>query len=179
MLTARVEWESLARMKSERFIRFAAGMFIIALAMYWLLYTTDRRLRVGKGPWAVQFTTNHAGEPMLIIHQPTLDITNRTIEFAGETVPPNFQPVTLRFDTPQAVPAPVPFGRWIYHDLMYLPGVVTFDLFPSTTNVASPRHEIELLPAGIYINRTPHDWQQAEPWRVDTQAKRDWPTRKR
>ncbi len=166
-------------MKSRAAIGFVAGTFLIALAMYGLLYYGDGRLRVGRGPWEVQFTTNLAGEPMLVIAQPALGIAQHTLEFAGESLPSQFRPVTLRFADVQAVPAPVPFGRWIYHDLMYLPGVVTFDLFPQGTNAAAPRHEVELLPAALYINRVAHDWRRDTTLRLAPVDKRHWPMRRR
>ena len=60
------------------------------------------------------------------------------------------------------VKQPVPFGKVIYEDLTFLPGVVTFDLFG---------HEIELLPRALIANKKQVAWQSGVT--VDL-----WPTNK-
>ena len=139
-------------------LKFAGAMFVIALVVYGALYSLDRQARERKGPWVVRFATNAVGEPLLEINQGHLGVARQRVVFAGETLPPGFLPATKRFDRPEAKGTRVPFGRWIYHDLMYLPGVVTFDLFVVDVNGTRRRHEVELAPRGLWVNRREHKW---------------------
>ena len=44
--------------------------------------------------------------------------------------------------------------------LTYLPGAVTFNLFGKEANgTAGMRHEVELIQAGLVVDRHRHDWQ--------------------
>ena len=62
----------------------------------------------------------------------------------------------------EKVKTPVPFGKVIFEDLTFLPGVVTFDLFG---------HEIELLPRTLIVNKRGIPWQSGVT--IDL-----WPTNK-
>lgn len=148
-------------------------MFVVALVIYGVLYPLDQRARGRKGPWEVRFATNAAGEPLLEISQKYLGVAQRRVVFAGEMAPAGFVPVTMRFDQPRTNGTPVPFGRWIYHDLMYLPGVVTFDLFVAEANGTRRRHEVELAPRGLWVNRREHSWKGGL-LKVEAREKRNW-----
>lgn len=145
-------------MKRDSLLKWAIPMFLIALVGYVILYNFDQRLRDRNGPWETSFLTNSMGECVLEIRQPSLGFNSASLIFAGETSPTNFTPSILRFAESQPVPAPLPFGQWIYHDLMYLPGVVTMDLFPDLRDGKPVRHEVELLPRVLLVNRKEHRW---------------------
>ena len=59
-------------------------------------------------------------------------------------------PTVVQFDSPQHLETP--YGRVRFHDLTYLPGTITLDLFG---------HEIEMLPRTLFINT------KEVPWRND------------
>ncbi|MBR89797.1 MAG: hypothetical protein CMO66_00780 [Verrucomicrobiales bacterium] len=133
-------------------------MFAVALAGYGLLYSLDSELRRGAGPWEMDFAVSGAGEPVVRIRQEGLGISGFEIEFPDEAMPEGFVPKTLRFDEVAPRNTPVPFGRWVYHDLTILPGVVTLELFPEINGTR--RHEVELVPRRLFVNRKGHEWQR-------------------
>jgi hypothetical protein len=135
-----------AEPRKENIFKHAAVAFAITLVGYLLFYSCDARLRTKKGPWVVEFSaaTNH--EPLLIINQPALGIQNVRIRLSGEQVTNTLSAVT--FDRPKGIE--VPYGRIRFHDLTYLPGTVTLDLFG---------HEIEMLPRTLVINTKEQPWQ--------------------
>lgn len=145
-------------MQRDSLLKWAIPMFLIALAGYILLFSFDRRLREKKGPWEVSFTTNTMGECVIEIRQPSIGVNKLSLIFGGETAPTNFAPATVRFAESTPIPAPLPFGQWIYHDLMYLPGVVAMDLFPDQRDGMPVRHQVELLPRTLKINRKEYRW---------------------
>ena len=147
-------------------LKFAGAMFVVALAGYAMLYMLDDATRHQQGAWEVQFTTNKMGEPALRIGQAGLVVSNLVIEFAGERVPEGFKPVIRQFDRPETNGALVPFGRWIYHDLMYMPGVITLELFADVADGKTNRHEIELSSRTLVVNREEHLWTEAGPLRL-------------
>ena len=160
----------------DRLWPFALGMAAVALAVYVFSYTGDQPLRHKDGGWQVAFTTNSVGAPLLRIDLPSKGITNCTVVFEGETVPPDFQPLTTNFTDPTHLPVPVPFGNWFYADLTYLPGAVTFNLFGAEANgTAGQRHEVELIQAGLVVNRKRHDWRPGQAISAATSDKADWP----
>lgn len=124
--------------------------FVLALVFYFIAYAWLSKRQTGQGPWQVVFTNNLAGVPALVITQPKLGLTNVTLLFPEEKIPATNTTGLVLFDTPQK---PVPFGTLLYDDLMFLPGIVTFDLFG---------HEIELQRRVLVLNRTEHPWQSGE-----------------
>ena len=44
---------------------FVVGMFVIAIVVYAIFYSTDQTLRSKDGGWEITFTTNQMGTPML------------------------------------------------------------------------------------------------------------------
>ena len=120
--------------------------FVLSVIFYFLAYGWISRWQTGRGPWQVEFTTNHAGMAQIIIAQPTLGLSNITVRFEGETLAATNRPGLVLFSKPRQ---PTPFGELIYDDLMQQPGVVTLDLFG---------HEVELLPKHLILNRQPVNW---------------------
>jgi hypothetical protein len=120
--------------------------FVAALVFYFIAYSWLNRKQTASGPWQVQFTTNAAGIPELVIQQTNRGIANVHVRFAGETLSPRQQVGLVEFRKPQT---PTPFGAVIYDDLMFLPGTVTLDCFG---------HEVELLPRTLVLNRKPVAW---------------------
>ena len=124
--------------------------FLLALAGYVLFYTAIEHRRTRNGPWQVTFTRSAAGEPVLVVNQPKLAITNAQVAFPGESLPSGTTTATLTFRQPQPVPYDVPFGKCVFMDTTFLPGTVTFQLFG---------HEIELLPRVLVIDHQEHPWR--------------------
>ncbi len=153
---------------------FVAGMFVLALGVYVLLYSTDQNLRSKDGGWQVTYTTNQVGTPMLVVNLSSAGIADRAVIFNGETVSAGFRPFTTNYVTPTHLPVAVPFGQWFHGDLTYLPGVVTFNLFGADANATGPRHEVELQKRGLVVNRKRHDWN-GPPVELSPADKRDWP----
>lgn len=126
-------------------VAFAIVLGLYLAAFYGLEYRRHR-----KGPWEVIFSITN-GAPLVEVRQPRLGIERVRLSFGDERAT-NTTPAAqmVRFDAPRR---PVPFGRVIYEDLTFLPGVVTFDLFG---------HEIELLPRALVVNRRRRPWRSGE-----------------
>jgi len=118
---------------------FCIVAFLYFVAFYGLEYARQR-----KGPWEVAFQTDARGNPTLAITQPALGLRDVKIVFHEEKATNSIARVA--FDRPLR---PLPFGKVIYEDLTFLPGVVTFDLFG---------HEIELLPRILIANKKEMRW---------------------
>jgi hypothetical protein len=121
--------------------------FVAALVFYLIAYSWLTKKQTANGPWQVQFTTNAAGIPELIIQQTNRGIANVRVRFVGESLSPTQTVGFVEFRKPQAH---TPFGEVIYDDLMFLPGTVTLDCFG---------HEVELLPRTLVLNRKPVAWK--------------------
>ncbi|MDX1950991.1 MAG: hypothetical protein SFY81_02340 [Verrucomicrobiota bacterium] len=126
-------------------LKHFTGVFLGALVLYVLLFSCDAHLRSRKGPWEVTFQTNNFGNPALLVNQHSLGVTNLQIILEGETAT-NQLPQTIQFTNPRLQP---PFGRVRFHDLTYLPGTLTFDLYG---------HEVELLPRALFLNLKEFQW---------------------
>ena len=105
--------------------------FVALLALYLAAFYGMEEFRRHSGPWEVVFEKSVEGSPAIAVSQPSRGLHNFKIVFHGEATTNSGAPV--RFDR---VKQPVPFGKVIYEDLTFLPGVVTFDFFG---------HEVELL----------------------------------
>ena len=167
--------ETAAQPPRDNMLPFVVGMFVIAIAVYAIFYSTDQTLRSKDGGWEVTFTTNQMGMPVLQLSLPSKGIENCSVVFKGEKLPPDFKPVTTNLVTPTQLPVAVPFGQWFYADLTYLPGVVTFNFFGEDGNATGRRHEVELLQRGLVVNRKKHDWKTALKIEVSPKDKKDWP----
>ncbi|MEW6303645.1 MAG: hypothetical protein AB1705_09255 [Verrucomicrobiota bacterium] len=139
-------------MDSLTMFKRAALVFAVTLVLYFTTFSWMEHRRTRKGPWEITFTSTN-GTPVVVITQPALNISDVQLQFPGETLPPTNFSARVEFRQPQQWPFPVPFGRCIYQDLTFLPGVVTFDLFG---------HEIELMPRTLVIDHAEHPWQNGE-----------------
>jgi hypothetical protein len=132
-------------------------LFAAVLALYLILFYGIEQIRRRKGGWVVDFQGGPGGTPALVVSQGSLAVSNITLLFHGESLTNSSGQV--RFDRVQR---PLPFGRVIYEDLTFLPGVVTFDLFG---------HEIELVPRVLVADKREIPWQSGST--IDL-----WPTNK-
>ena len=133
-------------MKSDRLGKHLLIAFVIALVAYVGFYQLDKWLRLRRGPWLVTFASEQ-GTPVLKVSEPRLNIADVQIAFPGESVT-NTAPVAWTFD--DVSKTNLPFGKIIFHDLTYLPGTMTMNLFG---------HEIELLPRTLVVNRKEVAWE--------------------
>jgi hypothetical protein len=131
--------------KEDNILKHAAFAFVIALVGYVIFYSCDAHLRTRKGPWIVEFQSNTNGEPLLVINQPQLDIHGVRILLQGEKA--TNAPGVVRFESPAQLHPP--YGRVRFHDLTYLPGTITLDLYG---------HEIEMLPRALFLNTKEMSW---------------------
>ena len=134
-----------------------ALLFFCVLALYFGVFQGIEFLRHRKGAWVIDFQTASDGSPALNVSQPALGLSNFTLVVRGETMTNAAGQVS--FDR---VLRPVPFGRVIYEDLTFLPGVLTFDLYG---------HEVELLPRFLVADKQQIPWQSGAS--IDL-----WPTNK-
>jgi hypothetical protein len=128
----------------DNIFKHAIIAFALALLGYIFFFSCDAHLRTTKGPWIVEFTTTN-NDPLLVINQPALHIENVRIQLVGEKT--TNAPATVRFDKPFGIQ--LPYGRVRFHDLTYLPGTITLDLFG---------HEIEMIPRALFINTNEVAW---------------------
>ncbi len=147
-LTPRNASQNAARVKKSGRPTFLSITitFVAALVFYLIAYSWLTRKQTASGPWQVEFTTNAAGVPELVIQQTNRGIANVHVRFVGENLSLTQQLASVEFRKPQT---PTPFGEVIYDDLMFLPGTVTLDCFG---------HEVELLPRTLVLNRKPIAW---------------------
>lgn len=118
----------------------------LAVIFYFIAYGWLSRRQSGKGPWQVVFATNATGVPSLTISQPALAISNVVIRFPGESIGASNGTGTAAFNKPRT---PTPFGRVVYDDLMFQPGVVALDCFG---------HVVEMLPRALGLNGVAFNW---------------------
>ena len=134
-------------MKASRPFRTLLILFALVLAFYLASFYGVEYLRHRKGPWVMRFDRATDGTPIVEISQPHLGINGTRIVFRGEVYTNAAETVSFALPEPTR---PVPFGRVIYEDLTFLPGVVTLDLFG---------HEIELVPRTLVVNRLGLAWE--------------------
>ena len=118
-------------------------LFAAVLLSYLAVFNGIEWLRHRKGPWRAAFETN--AHPVVRITQPYLK-ASAVLEFPDEKAT---NTGTVAFDKPKKQ---LPYGKLLYEDLTFLPGVVTFDLFG---------HEIECLPRVMIVNKQEIRWDQA------------------
>ena len=122
-------------------------LFLSVLVLYLLVYSGIEYSRHRKGAWEVNFLTDSQGNPSIVVYQPKLNLSSVEVVFLGEKVARTNVSERVLFDRPKK---PVPFGKVIYEDLTFLPGVVTFDFFG---------HELELLPRVMIANKREVPWK--------------------
>jgi hypothetical protein len=135
-------------MKSDNLLRHVWIPFAIAVVVYVVFYGGIEHRRTRNGPWQVTFRTDAGGEPILLINQPKLAITNLQITFVGETNSISTNALMV-LDTPKPVPYDIPFGKCVFMDTTFLPGTIVFDLFG---------HEIQLIPRVLTIDKKDIPW---------------------
>lgn len=136
-------------MKSDGPMKHFILAFLLAVICYAFFYHNIENRRTRKGPWEITFTNDVSGNAALLINQPRLAITNAQIVFTNQRVGAGFTPATLVFSQPRPVPYTLPLGSCIFMDTTFLPGTVTLQLF---------KHEIELLPRVLVVDRQEHPW---------------------
>jgi hypothetical protein len=143
-------------MRSDLFKHVALAA-LIAVVLYAIAFWGIEHRRTRNGPWEVTFAVAESGEAAVLINQPRLGIAQVRLVFADQPAPANPLSQTRRFAQPQPVPFDLPFGRCIYMDTTFLPGVVTFDFFD---------HEVELLPRTLIVDKREMAWRTGEAIRV-------------
>jgi hypothetical protein len=123
-----------------------AMTFVLAVVFYALAYSLMMKKQRGKGPWQVNFTTNSAGIPQLVIAQPSLGISNVTVQFLEERLATTNRTGLVAFAQPRQS---TPFGYVAYDDLMFQPGAVALDCFG---------HVVEMIPAALGLNGVRLGW---------------------
>jgi hypothetical protein len=136
-------------MKSDGVLKHLLIAFLIAVAVYALSFAGIEYRRARKGPWQVTFTNSPLGEPVVVVNQSWLALTNIQLIFVGEPSSAKNVAVSMRFDQPRPVPFDLPFGKCIFMDTTFLPGTITFQLFG---------HEIELMPRVMMIDHEEKQW---------------------
>jgi hypothetical protein len=121
--------------------------FVCAVIFYAFAWSWLNKRQTGHGPWDVNFSTNSAGVPQLIIAQSSLGLSNVIVRFEGETLAPTNSTGVVSFRQPKA---PTPFGRVVYDDLMFQPGSVAVDCFG---------HIVEMIPRAIILNSVSNGWR--------------------
>lgn len=144
-------------MRSILSLKAVLVVFVLAAGFYFASFFGIEYLRRRGGPWEASFGATESGDALVTVAQARRGLTGVRLVFHGER--PTNGMGEVRFDRVQR---PVPFGRVLYEDLTFLPGVVTLDLFG---------HEVELLPRALIVNRQPVPWQNG--MTVDL-----WPTNK-
>jgi hypothetical protein len=136
-------------MGADNPLKHFVAAFVLAIVCYSAFYYGIEYRRARKGAWQVAFAHNASGEPVVLVNQPALAITNVTLSFPGETSSSTNADDKPYFGQPRPVPYPVPFGQCIFMDTTFLPGTLTFRLFD---------HEIELLPRVLMIDHDEYAW---------------------
>ena len=149
--------DSLTAMNTSLGPRNILMLFAGVLVLYLGLFYGLEHFRNRKGGWSVEFESAAGTPPTVRISHAALGLSNVTLRLQGESTTNVMQRVT--FDH---VLRPVPFGRVLYEDLTFLPGVLTFDLFG---------HEVELVPRILMVDKREVPWQPGAT--VDL-----WPTNK-
>ncbi len=149
-LTHLLHSQKLERMKTERLPKILLIAFVFALVIYLPTFGLMQSCRTSKGPWHVQFSTDTAGTPALLIEHPRLNVSQKLI-FPDQKISQTNLAQPFVFDDPTKTNAP--FGDIVFEDLTFLPGTVTFNFFG---------HEVELLPRVLIIDKQEHPWKSGE-----------------
>ncbi len=140
-------------------LRFSLGklvrLFLAVFLLYGILYKAADYGRGRMGPWILTFDEAPSGSPRVTINHDKLQIRGVQIVADGDAaVPDGRGPATVRFRSPADEPS---FGKVLFTDLTFLPGVITLDFFG---------HEVEILPRVLVINRKSFAWSQAKEFRL-------------
>jgi hypothetical protein len=141
------------RLRKDNPAKHFITAFLVAAVLYVVAYAWIEHRRNRKGPWEVTFAGDRT-PPEMVINQPWLRISNVVIAFPDGQLSLSGTQASMRFDQARPVPYAVPFGTCVFMDTTFLPGTVSF------TNVF--RHDIELLPRVLIIDRQEHSWKSGE-----------------
>ena len=137
-------------MRFDGLLKHLAIAFGLALGIYIIAYWGIESRRYAKGPWEVRFEQSTNGNPVMVVNQPALKISDVKFEFQGAPLGTNTLPQTVKFDQPRQWPYPAGFGEVIFEDLTFQPGTVTLVCYGN---------EIELIPRVMMVNRRQYVWK--------------------
>ena len=133
-------------MKTDGLLKHVAITLAASVIFYIVCFAWIEHRREFKGPWEITFQTDSLGVPTLLIAEPALNISKK-ISFPNEKTSSANLSQTVRFDQPVTA---LPFGLLLFQDPTFLPGTLTINLF---------RHEIELLPRVLNVDKKEISWQ--------------------
>lgn len=143
-------------------VHFLAAFLVVVFLYFGIFYGLEY-LQTYRGPWQITFANTDGGHPLMVIRQPHLGIHAVRIKFIDAPPTALSKPRTVRFSHPRE---PVPFGKVIFDDLMFLPGTVVLECFG---------HQIELVPRLLKVDQREYEWRS--PLSISLEAK-PAPTRK-
>src|SRR3954470_14551631 len=104
-------------MKTDHPAKIFVLAFVFAMGIYVIAYSWIEHRRNRTGPWELTFSTNSAGNSVIVVNQPKLNIQNVTLSFSSPPVKLGTNlPMQLAFRQPKPVPYDLPFGRCIFMD---------------------------------------------------------------
>lgn len=127
------------------------SVFVGCVIGYAVVFGWIEHRRVFKGPWLVSFTQEN-GQPVVVVNQPTLGVTNVSFRFQAAMSPTN-APQRMEFSAARQVPFDVPFGQCVFQDTTFLPGTVALKLFG---------HEIQFMPRMLTVDKVERPWRSGE-----------------
>ena len=141
-------------MKSGGILKHVVIAFVLALGVYALSFFLIEGARVSKGPWLVEFQSDAAGVPAVIVTQTKLKIQRVRFEFPEDRISATNLLEIVAFDRPRTQ---VPFGKVVFFDTTFQPGTVTLQLFG---------HEIEFLPRTLVLDKQEIPWKSESVYRL-------------
>jgi len=134
---------------SESLLKDLAVALVLSLLFYMAGFAWIEHRRVVKGPWEVEFVSDAAGQPSILITQRTLHISQR-LRFADQRINRTNLDVAMQF---RQTVTNLPFGEMMFQDALFLPGTATLRLFG---------HVVELLPRVLIIDDKEQAWGSAQ-----------------
>jgi hypothetical protein len=130
---------------------------LMALGLYAAAYWAIEHRRTRNGPWQLTFSMGERGEPIVQADQPQLGVRGMQLVFERHPTTTDVQRQRIVVQQPQPTPFDLPFGRCIYLDLTFLPGVVTCDFFG---------HEVEFMPRTLVVDKHEIPWKPNQTVRI-------------
>lgn len=127
-------------------LRNATILFLSIAAIYLGSFYALEWKRKTNGPWVVTYSVTTNGSPSVTVRNAKLKIDQILVFTNANFAFPS--PVTLDYALPSTN---TPFGKIIYQDATFLPGILTYQLFG---------HEIELLPRTLAVDRKEVPWMR-------------------
>ena len=141
-------------MSKENIAKPVIVVLLLSLLLYVVTFSAIEHRRRFKGPWQLAFATDSNGVPSLSVSQPVLNIAGVRFVFDGVQLSQTNLAQVVAFDVDKTN---VPFGKVIYFDTTFLPGVVTLDLFGNM---------LEFLPRTMVVNTNQVPWKSGETIRL-------------